>query len=362
MAVMILALVLLLGWLTKVTIEDPFRRGRLLAARPPRWTFASAAAATAIVVAVTVGASAHLSEQVRAAVRASERALAEKPHCFGAAARDPRASCTNRRLRLAVIPTPLVAASRPNAPCRTLSGRGLIRECTFGLLRRRATSVVALIGDSHASHLRAALEVVARRKGWHGISIARSGCPLTGATKNLRRPADRADCQRWSREVLAWLAAHPEVRTVVVSQISGSSWVPRAGRSQFATAVEGFTAAWKAVPRSVERIVVVRDTPKAETGTADCVQRAIDRRRPAGRACAIARGRALVPDPAAVAAARLRSPRVGVADLSQFICDRRLCYPVVGGALVYKDQHHLTTVFATTLGPYLQREVENLTG
>jgi hypothetical protein len=54
----------------------------------------------------------------------------------------------------------------------------------------------------------------------------------------------------------------------------------------------------------------------------------------------------------------MRSSRVRLVDLNRFICDRRRCYPVVGGALVYKDQHHLTAVFATTLGPYLQRAVE----
>jgi hypothetical protein len=30
---------------------------------------------------------------------------------------------------------------------------------------------------------------------------------------------------------------------------------------------------------------------------------------------------------------------------------------VIGGALVYKDLHHLTLVFAETLGPPLAREV-----
>ena len=74
-----------------------------------------------------------------------------------------------------------------------------MHECTFGVDRERASAVVALVGDSHASHLRAALDVVARANRWHGISIARSGCPLTRATKELRSAADRRDCARWNR-------------------------------------------------------------------------------------------------------------------------------------------------------------------
>ncbi len=40
------------------------------------------------------------------------------------------------------------------------------------------------------------------------------------------------------------------------------------------------------------------------------------------------------------------------------MCGRRTCLPVVGGALVHKDETHLTRVFATTLGPYLLRHVD----
>jgi hypothetical protein len=51
---------------------------------------------------------------------------------------------------------------------------------------------------------------------------------------------------------------------------------------------------------------------------------------------------------------------VQIADLTRFMCDVRLCYPVLGGVLVNKDATHLTTRFATTLGPYLLRRVDGL--
>jgi len=110
------------------------------------------------------------------------------------------------------------------------------------------------------------------------------------------------------------------------------------GQSEFAAAVSGF-----------------RDTPKADSGTAECVQRAVDRRKEPARICTISRNEALDADPVAVAARQFRSPRVRLVNLTRFMCDSRRCYAVVGGALVHKDDHHLTAVFATTLGPYLQR-------
>jgi hypothetical protein len=60
-------------------------------------------------------------------------------------------------------------------------------------------------------------------------------------------------------------------------------------------------------------------------------------------------------DPAIAAARRLRSPRVKTVDLTDYFCDRRRCFPVVGGALVLRDNTHVTGTFSATLGPYLHR-------
>ncbi|MEA2312431.1 MAG: hypothetical protein QOE28_2399 [Solirubrobacteraceae bacterium] len=356
--VAIVMLTLLLAWLSKTFVEDPLR-GRA-SRRGARIALPFAGVATVAVLAACSAGAGELRTAIHRAELASSHLLASRPPCFGAAARGPR-PCDNPRLRLAVVPTPLQARDRRNAPCRLIGMRDLLYVCSFGAPRSRATRTIALIGDSHASHWRAALDPVARARGWYGISLTHSGCPFNAAIamKALREPA-RSQCQRWNREVAAWLRAHREVTTVFVSAISGSSWVPAHGRSAFETAVAGFAAAWRALPPTVRQVVVIRDTPKASSNTAPCVMRAIAEHRRAGVACALPRAVAITPDAEAVAAARLRSRRVGIADLTRFICDARLCYPVVGGALVYKDEHHMTTVFARTLAPYLGRRVDAL--
>ena len=305
--------------------------------------------------AVIAAALGQVERQISAAERATDRVLAARPACFGAASRDRITPCHNPRLRLMVVPTPIEAAKRPNAPCTLHVGSPSV--CEFGVPASKAVRTVALVGDSHASHWRAALAVVARAERWHGLSIAHTGCPFSTATKALREP-ELSQCVAWNRDVLRFLGRHREVRTVFVSEISGGKgFYPSRGRNAFETAVAGYAAAWRALPRSVEQVVVIRDTPKAQPGTASCVQEALRRHRAAGTACARPRRDALDADPAAVAAARTRAERVQVVDLNRFICDARRCFPVVGGALVYKDEHHLTTVFAETLGPYLERAV-----
>jgi hypothetical protein len=49
---------------------------------------------------------------------------------------------------------------------------------------------------------------------------------------------------------------------------------------------------------------------------------------------------------------------VRLLDFTHFFCGRRLCWPVIGGALVFKDGHHITRVYSGTLGPYVERAVD----
>jgi peptidoglycan/LPS O-acetylase OafA/YrhL len=354
----IVMLTVVAAWLTKLGIEDPVRAGTFLTSRKPRWTLTVAACATAFVMAVGLEGSSYVSAQIRKDESRTDRVLASQPRCFGAAARDPQHPCGNPALQLMVVPTPLEAASRPNSPCSFVQ-RHPFNVCAFGVSRTKAAATVALIGDSHASHWRAALEVVAQARRWRGLSITRSGCPFSQTEKLLRGPLI-APCIRWNQQLPHWFAKHPEISTVFVAQESGQKWLIPRGQNEFTAEVAGFTRAWSTLPRSVKHIVVIRDTPKNRPSTAACVERAIATRKPAGLVCAVPRGAALHPDAQAAAGRRLHSTRVRTVDLTQFFCDGHRCFPVIGGALVHKDDHHLTAVFATTLGPYLDRAVERL--
>jgi hypothetical protein len=129
--------------------------------------------------------------------------------------------------------------------------------------------------------------------------------------------------------------------------------------SAFDTAVAGYVAAWGALPPTVRHIVVLRDTPYVGTGTGACVERAIARHQQAGLVCAVPRRRALHSDPQVAAAGQV-GPRATVVDLTRFFCGARVCYPVVGGVLVYQDTNHMTRDYSATLGPYLGREFDRL--
>jgi hypothetical protein len=291
------------------------------------------------------------------AVLAASAGGVSAPHCYGAAARDPLHPCDNPKLRYSVVPSPADALIMPDSPCDPAQGPG-VYHCTFGSPPADASDTVALIGDSHATHWRSALLTVAGRKHWHGLSITRPSCPFTQATESLPEP-ERSQCLVWNHDVLDFVNAHPEISTVFVSEHHGVvETAPGADPAE--EQIRGYTAAWAALPSTVQHIIVIRDTPYDRTHTGDCVVRARRRRLEPGLACAIRRSRALNPDPAAIAARRLAGTRVSLVDMTPYMCSRALCYPVVGGVLVHKDANHIGVTFGTTLGPYLLRAVNRL--
>ncbi len=225
----------------------------------------------------------------------------------------------------------------------------------FGAAPPAARSGVALVGDSHAGMWRAGLTVVARSLGWEGASVTRASCPFSGAMPII--PAKLVDpCLRWRQSVIAWFAANPQVGTMLVAAHFSARVVRAPGETPFAAAVDGYLAAWRALPATVQHIVVLRDPPDAGRATGPCVQSAIDRGLDAARVCALDRHLALHRDPAVAAAARF-GPRASVIDMSRFFCEQQVCPPVIGGVLVYVDSNHITRAYSETLGPYLLHEL-----
>ena len=321
------------------------------AMRPSRPILACAAAACAVLLALLGLAATRGDAQAPPAPPASA--------CFGAAARDPLHPCSNRALRLKVFPAPSAAQDEPNAPCNSFQRDGHVNICTFGVAPEQAARTIALIGDSHASVWRAPLALIARDFGWRGLSITRRSCPLSQATRLTPEPT-RSHCVRWVKELPGFLRRHPEVSTLfVVALARGKVVVPR-GRTQTEARVRGYEQAWARLPATVKHIVVIRDPPRIKRTDVRCIDDAIAHREPAGPTCAIPRGVALAPDAQIRAARGARSARLQVIDLTHVFCSNRSCFPVIGGALVFKDRHHLSLSFARTLAPQLAREIQRL--
>ncbi len=277
------------------------------------------------------------------------------PPCLGAASRDPDHPCNNPRLRLQVSPKPDEALLTPNLQCAT-SVEQAVAECGYGAPPASARGTIAVLGDSHGAHWRGGLDVMAKGMRWHVQDFSTARCSFTA----LPPPPDgyfEEFCPRHNREIVAYLTAHPEIKTVFVSAYVFQLIDVEQGKQRFSKRVQGFLDQWALLPDSVKRVVVLRDTPRDRITTFDCVRKAIRRRKPAGSACRAIRKAVHNRDPEVVAARRATGRRFAVLDFTRQFCGPKWCYPVVGGVLVHKDMGHMGQPFARTLGPIILREV-----
>jgi len=331
----------------------------LAALVPAAGAAVGANANTGVGAAVGANASAGVDAAVGANASAGPGAAAGRIHagtpaCFGAAARDPQRPCSNHELDRTAIPSPYDAPLEPSEPCEPIE-RAQPSACSFGLSRERARRSVALAGDSHSTHWRAAIAYLARRRQWHGVSINRNLCPLT-----LARTTSHERCKGWTRGVLRWLRNHPEVETLFVSANSGAGTVAAPGMSRAETKIDGYLRAWKALAPSVRDVYVLRDVPHGRSSTPGCVAKAVERDRNPAMRCARPREDALGTDLQAVAAELDPTDRVRLIDLTAYMCDEDVCPAVIGGALVIRDVGHMTRTFSRTLGPFVGEAIDLL--
>lgn len=276
--------------------------------------------------------------------------------CFGAAARDAAHPCTNPTLTI----TPAIKdVDNPSESRCSYKVERSLPVCTFGTPKSKAKGAIVLLGDSHSWHLRAAVEVVAKANRWLGYSVTAPGCSYSPFVQHL--PAQlHGTCKLWYSRARAWLKRHREVKTVFLSQLNTVYGPP--GVTYMPQRVAGFKSAWKGMPSTVKHVVVVRDVPDPTDDTLACVARVVAAHtEPAGPACATPRNVALTEDAGARAVQELGSKRYQLVDLTQFFCDDVNCFPVIGGALVYRDVlGHITVAFSRSLGPFLLSDVRAL--
>src|SRR4051794_9470681 len=168
-------------------------------------------------------------------------ATAGREPCVGAAARDPVHPCTN----LSRTPSPpkgSIALYPATFDCRPTRQHPQ-PLCAFGVPATRARATVALIGDSHAQHWRAAGEVVAKARRWRAFSLTIARCPFSAAVADLPS-IHRRTCVNWYAAARLWLRQHPEVSTVFVSQKADTP-VRAPGRTELEVKRAGFMRAWR---------------------------------------------------------------------------------------------------------------------
>ncbi len=339
--VALLGICFLLAWLTKRFVEDPVRSWKPLTTRRPRVTLWASLAAMVLVAGTAAGGWVVNAPSYQQGVQAIQDLRENPPTCFGAASvLDP--SCAGESADT-ILPAPGFAGiDKPkDEQCFVQLNDARPVSCEFGSDDADAPQV-ALIGDSHAFQLLTTFQAIADREGWHLTTYFKGACPWS-TTPLATAGSFGAACSDW-RAGVADEVADMEFDVVFTAAIANTPYSAAGFVSVHDAAVAGYQEAWATMTDRGIPVVTVVDNPVWETDPNKCL-----RTRDAAE-CAGARADVLVADDPLRDAAE-GTPEITLLDFTDAFCDDDTCYPVVGGANVYRDQDHLTVTFADTLAP-----------
>ncbi|RKT53340.1 acyltransferase family protein [Saccharothrix australiensis] len=353
----ILVVAVVLAWLSKVLVED---RGMAWAplAGSTRNTFVAMVAGIAAVGLVAGTLTWTYERHVAQAARdLREQVLTA---CHGAAALFPERHCEDpfgpaRIPHLGPANAPWGAGAEwcADVDRHLAGGRKTTSVCDFSGGAADPT-VVWLVGDSHGEQWQAPLLDLARERKWVVNMSLLGGCPFARIPFVGYRGAESPEivkrCTDWVAEVAADITeTAPD--TVFMSfyarrQLAGDT----SGRTQTEYYRDGLEPYWRQWTDAGAKVVVLGDPPlNHEVRAPDCV--GTNPGNPA--VCAVDRDRAQPADPLAEAARSTGNTGVTYVDMTDYFCDARKCYGVVGGVVVYFDANHLNREFSRTLRPVI---------
>ena len=212
-------------------------------------------------------------------------------------------------------------------------------SCVYG--DRNSSFTLALVGDSHASHLFAGFERLAKQRGWRLVLFLKVSCPfLDIRIRNHLLDREYTECATWNKTVLRRLQSLRPDLTVTVAfrgifPIDPSRDTP--------------TREGAAIGRMLAKVpgkrAIIVDTPYSSRDIPACLKARPGR----PETCRIPSSEVLS---AGVRTRERAAADVGGAtylDLTSAICAGYPCRVVRDGVVMFRDNHHLTNTFAATL-------------
>ncbi|KUI39169.1 hypothetical protein AU194_14120 [Mycobacterium sp. GA-2829] len=350
--VVLVTLSVLPAWFSLKFVENPIRRAE---------TFVDSVKNSMALAFLGIGISVAIGLLVAAAVprapdayqsryvppQSDEVVAADQPIGAEVLGDDPLASTAAALLDKVPSITPSPQAANADNPdvsdCQLNYTEITPKFCEYG--NKDADIEVALVGDSHAGQWIPAMEAVAAERGWKLVVSTKSACPYVDIavfSDNLNRPYD--ECRAWNEQMGAYLTGAGKPDAVVLSY-----GVYNTGDMDLL--ISGAQVRWAPLVAQGTKVIVIRDTPAPGRNVPDCVAEHQDRL----TACARPRDEALAKRDQSQPAAVEAVPGVQMVDLTDWICPGPQCAPVIGGALVFRDNTHMTATYSRSLAAQLAK-------
>jgi peptidoglycan/LPS O-acetylase OafA/YrhL len=339
-------------------VENRIRLHRGLRLRPGR-TLALGGTVTAATVGLALAAL-HLpvpASPAPTAGRAPVEALASGTVTVPQLQRLVRAGSTS-----IVLPrdlTPALARARSDSPrdggclvppaSRFVSdniGRGCERHGAAD-----GSRLMVLFGDSHAQQWFAALDTIARKRGWRLAVFTKTDCgPALGQVGKDGGSVPYTACDQWRLRALDRIQELRPAMVVMSGRNRESS--PLDVRAT-AGPDQDWASAWVATVNRVKQAgavpVVIPDTPVARRDVPGCLA---DHPVAIGR-CHLEVFKSLYLPRQRIVRALVQAHGARVVDSTAWFCTPTICPAVIGDTVVYRDDNHLTSAYAKRLAGVL---------
>jgi peptidoglycan/LPS O-acetylase OafA/YrhL len=359
-----------LAWLTKITVEDPLRRSKILGTKSWR-TFAMGAIATALTIALALGAGTW-ANSINAEIAAENakkvaRALVKpSTSCLGAFAMSHPADCPDI-FTVSAKYGPDVAkddwgpiagvnkdGTMPTSTCTKFGPDNAYSDCLLVDSGASAPGMV-IVGDSHALALLEPIAVVARAQKITLHAILKNSCTPT-QPQQYDNQANRAACNDWRYAMMTYVAEMPHVSTVIAAGYTRKEGWKDSAQSK-SSIMRDYTGLWSQWVDAGKKILVVEDVPMTSgQSVPECVKDhpgVVD-------PCSVTRAKSLTPDIVVDAVAYADDPNIQLMSLNDAFCDKTTCHAVIGATIAYRDSHHLSATFALTLVPHFEAAFTNI--
>jgi peptidoglycan/LPS O-acetylase OafA/YrhL len=342
----------ILATVTKRFVEDPIRQGN-------RWNvgirpFRFAAVGMLAVVAASIGVLREVDVRRADARQQIAEAKADAGECFGAGSAALGVDRCPPIARDDIVPAAIWATEDRTTAyedgCWEYPPFEGTASCFYGA--HSAATSIALVGNSHAGHWLSTLQELMPQMDFNITTFMASGCNVTTTRVIWDPPEHGAGCLEWAERVSNEISTG-RFDLVVTSAIhTRSPLASNDPEERYELAVAGHREVLESWASNDVNVLVIRDTPRAVGGSGpmpDCVAMNND----VAARCTGPRVEWLMPDPLFDAATDLGDDRVSTVDLTSHFCSSESCWGVIGGVIVFYDEHHLTHTYARTLAPYL---------
>jgi hypothetical protein len=348
----ILAVSIVLAWLTKVLVEDRVRTASFVTAR----TWRSLATATTVLVPVVAVAFYSTPAPYRGhGDRAHPGAAAVAAAASAPASAAAPASASVKKASRIYPPLVDTPTDQPSyGKCEAGMTRTHSASCTFGdTTDPRLT--VALVGDSVAAQWFDVLRSIATRQHWKMITYLRQLCTWTDTVISKGTSTTPYDsCHQWGQSATRdLLRLHPDVILVSSRPTMATPDHPHPDAVSWREIARGMVRPWRQLIAHGTRIIALKETPEMGHNVPDC----LSARAGSAAKCGTPAARAVLRATPLEQAVRMTGRGAELIDLNRLICSPTVCSPVVGNIYVYRDDHHLTRTYVATMEPYLQQRL-----